>query len=328
MDGKQKRKTSSQQPTAAAHDKKKWEDKFTHDGNGRYAMQPWDPCPKFRRPYGNMNYDDPQPFMRMSMGLAVTESIVESFQSMLVYIEAQQVNKTRRGTIFGDKVLDAPPMPTDLVIYGGWPDCAEEFDYQHEAVKDQSLDRALWLQEQLGDAIGMCASLESLHLENMEWYYNAKDTSVKLFFVNVRRCEKLKKLEVVNNVNGGCFLKNIIPEVIKMKGLQHLDLSGNRLYREDMYPDAAVELARETDFVDLLATLGQCETLVSLKLANMNLKITPAPDDMTTRMIICLMQELKDLTTLDLSENEIHEDAQVAICRASPSKLKIIFGHD
>ena len=195
-------------------------------------------------------------------------------------------------------------------------------------MKDRSLDKALWLQKQLGDAIGMCPSLESLHLENMEWYYNAKDTSVQLFFVNVRRCEKLKKLAVVNNVNGGCFLKNIIPEVLKMKGLQQLDLTGNRLYRDEQYGDKDQEDARETAFVDLLATLGQCETLVSLKLADMNLNIAPAPDDMTTRMIIRLMQELKDLTKLDLSENEIHEDAQVAICRASPFQLMIIFGHD
>jgi hypothetical protein len=266
--------------------------------------------------------------MRMSMGLGVMDCIVKNFQAMLVYIEAQQVKKTRKGTNFGDKVLDAPPMPTELVIYGGWPDCTEEFNYQHEAVKDNSLDRALWLQEQLGDAIGMCAPLESLHLQNMEWYCNKNDTSVKLFFVNVRRCTELKKLAVVNNVNGGCFLKNIIPEVLKMKGLQHLDLTGNRLYREEMFPVAEDELARETAFVDLLGTLGQCETLVSLKLADMNLKIAPAPDDMTTRMIILLMQELKDLTMLDLSENEIHVDAQVAICRASPGKLMIIFGHD
>ncbi len=168
MDGKQKRKDSSQQPTvaggAAAHDKKKWEDTFTHDGNGRYAMKPWDPCPIFRRASGNLNYQDPQPFMRMCEALAAIQGIVQNFQSMLVYIEAQQVNKTRKGTIFGDKVLDAPPMPTELVIYDGWPDRAEQFDYQNEAVKDQNLDRALWLQEQLGDAIGMYASLESLHL--------------------------------------------------------------------------------------------------------------------------------------------------------------------
>jgi len=314
--------------SAAAHDKKKWEDKFTHDGNGRYAMQPWKSAYKFRRPYGNMNYDDPQPFMRMCMGLAVMEGIVQSLQAMLGYIEAQQVNKTRRGTIFGDKVLDAPLMPTELVIYGGWPDCAEEFDYQYEAVKDRSLDRALYFQKQLGDAIGMCASLESLHLENMEWYYNAKDTSVKLFFVNVRRCEKLKKLAVVNNVNGGCFLEKIIPEVRKMKGLQHLDLTGNRLYREDTYPDPAVELARETAFVDLLATLGQCKTLVSLKLADMNLKITPAPDDMTRAMVMRLTQDLPLLETLDLSSNDLDGEAMAAICFAAPSKLKIVFDLD
>jgi hypothetical protein len=184
------------------------------------------------------------------------------------------------------------------------------------------------LQEQLGDAIGMCAPLESLHLENMEWYCNAKDTSVKLFFVNVRRCEKLKKLAVVNNVNGGCFLKNIIPEVIKMKGLQQLDLTGNRLYRDEQYGDKDEEDARETAFVDLLATIGQCETLVSLKLADMNLKITRAPDDMTRRMIISLMQQLPLLETLDLSGNELDGEAMAAICFAAPCKLKIVFDLD
>ncbi len=332
MDGKQKRKANNQQPTAtggaAAHDKKKWEDTFTHDGNGRYAMQPWKPCHVFRRASGNLNYQDPQPFIRMSEALAAMQRIVQNFHAMLVYIEAQQVNKTHKGTIFGDKVLDAPPMPTELVIYGGWPDRTEQFDYQNEEVKDHSLGRALWFQEQLGDAIGMCAPLESLHLENMEWYYNDKNTSVKLFFVNVRHCEKLKKLAVVNNVNGDCFLKNIIPEVLKMKGLQQLDLTGNRLYRDAEYGDKDEEDARETAFVDLLATLGQCETLVSLKLADMNLKITPAPDDMTTRMIISLMQQLPLLDTLDLSGNELDGETMSPICFVAPSKLKIVFDLD
>jgi hypothetical protein len=63
MEGTLKGKDTSQQPTTAggaagggaAHDKKKWEDTFTHDGNGRYAMQPWQPCHIFRCPYRNLN---------------------------------------------------------------------------------------------------------------------------------------------------------------------------------------------------------------------------------------------------------------------------------
>ena len=67
--------------------------------------------------------------------------------------------------------------------------------------------------------------------------------SVKLLFVNLHDCAKLKKLAVVNSAYGGGFLDEIIPELVKMP-LRELDLSGNHLYREDMFPVEQDELER------------------------------------------------------------------------------------
>ena len=60
----------------------------------------------------------------------------------------------------------------------------------------------------------------------------------------------------------------------------------------------------------------------------MNLKITPAPDDMTRAMVMRLTQELPLLETLDLSSNDLDGEAMAAICFAAPSKLKIVFDLD
>ena len=94
-------------------------------------------------------------------------------------------------------------------------------------------------------------------------------TMWQLYFANLHACAQLKKLAVVNNAYGGGDLQQINPEVRKMP-LRELDLSGNRLYREDMFP-VEEERERETAFVELLGTLGECKTLQSLSLADMNL---------------------------------------------------------
>jgi hypothetical protein len=60
----------------------------------------------------------------------------------------------------------------------------------------------------------------------------------------------------------------------------------------------------------------------------MNLKITPAPDDMTRAMVMRLTQELPLLETLDLSGNDLDGAAMVPMCFATPSKLNIVFDLD
>jgi hypothetical protein len=302
-----------------------WEETFTRMGDGdcRYIMQPWEPCPKFGRNHTNLHYPDTQGFMRMSIALGKMETIVEAFSAMLC--TQQTCKKTRRGTVFG--AVKEDKAPKELLIYGGWPDWEnEQYDFKYEALKDHKFDAALWRQEQLGTLLGRCEELESLHLENMEFYTLPNKTSVQDFFVNLRGCSKLKKLAVVNNANGGAHMRDIIPEVRKLP-LRELNLTGNRLYREDMFPEEEVELERETKFLEILDMLGTCKTLESLSLADMNLMLGPGPaqDDATTRVVLRLMQELPLLKALDLSENEIHADAQAAIEAAAPATLEVVF---
>ena len=308
-----------------AQQENKWEEIFTRmgDGGSRYIMQPWEPCPKFGRNHTNLHYPDTQGFMRMSIALGKMETIVEAFSAMLC--TQQTCKKTRRGTVFGVDKEDKAPK--ELLIYGGWHDWEnEQYDFQYEALKDRRMDEALWRQEQLGALLGRCEELESLHLENMEFYTLPKKAAVQCFFANLRDCAKLKKLAVVNNAYGGARMRDIIPEVSKLP-LRELDLRGNRLYREDMFPEEEEERERETAFLELLGMLGTCKTLESLSLSDMNLMLGPGPaqDDATTRVVLRLMQELPLLKELNLSENEIHADAQAAIEAAKPATLEVVF---
>ena len=141
--------------------------------------------------------------------------------------------------------------------------------------------------------------------------------------MNLRECAKLNKLVLINNSCGGCFLDAIIPEVVQLP-LRHLELRGNRLYRADLFPVKEEEEARERAFVELLGTLGKCKTLEKLSLADMNL-VFVAADDMTTRMVLRLMQELPLLTALSLCENEMDPAARAALEAAKPAKLQITF---
>ena len=75
--GAQKRKESSGPGPeggvaggAGAQEKEKWEEIFTDEGNGKYSMEQWKSAYKFRHAYGNLSYDDPQPFMCMSTSIA------------------------------------------------------------------------------------------------------------------------------------------------------------------------------------------------------------------------------------------------------------------
>ena len=185
------------------------------------------------------------------------------------------------------------------------------------------MPEALWRQKQLGELLGNCSQLESLHLENMEFYSLQSKANVQDFFGNLHACMQLRKLAVVNNANGGGNLKQIIPEVRRMP-LRELDLSGNRLYRETLYPVEEEERARETAFVELLGTLGQCKTLESLSLADMRLRFK-TPDDESTRLVLHLMQQLPLLKALTLSRNKIKDEAKAAIEAAVPATLVVVF---
>jgi hypothetical protein len=310
---------------AAVQQTNKWEREFSQVGEGgtRYIMQPWDPLPRFGRSHVNSHYPDPQGFMRMNTALAVMESITKALNELLC--SQQKCKKTRSGKVFGMEKEDK--APTELHIYGGWPDWENtRYDYQYEALEAKTYDEGIYRQEELGKALGLCQDLESLRLENMEFYWKPKEQNVQCFFANLRNCYKLKKLAVVNQADGGDRMRFIIPEVCKLP-LRELDLTGNRLYRNDMFPVEEEELERETNFLEILGVLGTCKTLESLSLADMNLMLGPGPaqDDATTRVVLRLMQELPLLKTLDLSENEIHADAQAAIEAAKPATLEVTF---
>ena len=335
MEGTQKRKAGSETApaggvagVAGGQDEEGWAEEFTYDGEGGYVMQPWKPCPKFRKS-SSAYAEDPQPFMRMSIGLSVMKRINKALYALAV--EMQPAKKTRSGAAFEEGKDDSKTV-RHLRICGGWPDWEADFDLIWEAVKAHNIGEAVWLQEHLGAIIGTCAELESLTLQNMQWYVHKNRKGVKLFFVNVRQCAKLTKLSLVNNSCGGCFLDVIIPEVLPLP-LRVLDLRGNRLYREDRFPDEEDNRARERAFVELLGTLGKCKTLVQLSLADMNLEFGPAAGDMTTfiaadmttSMVIGLMQALPLLTRLDLRENEMDESAQAALEAAKPAALELVF---
>ena len=310
---------------AAVQQTNKWERIFTQLGEGgtRYIMEPWDPLPQFGRAYTNSHYPDTQGFMRMVTALGMMESITEALNELLC--SQQKCKKTRSGKVFSTEKEDK--APTELLIYGGWHDWeGTQYDYQYEARDARRYDEALYRQEQLGALLGRCQELESLHLENMEFYWKPKEANVQCFFANLRNCYKLKKLVVVNQADGGDRMGYIIPEVCKLP-LRELDLSGNRLYRNDMFPVEEEELERETNFLEILGMLGTCKTLESLSLADMNLMLGPGPaqDDATTRVVLRLMQELPLLKALDLSENQIHADAQAAIEAAKPATLEVTF---
>ena len=305
---------------AGALSQNKWEEIFTSSGDGKYSMEQWNPCYKFKPAYGNLSYGDPQPRMRMTISIGKMAVIVDAFTALLA--EPQTCKKTRRGTFFGTDREDKAPK--ELHIYGGWPDWwGEEFDFEYEALMDSKFEEALWRQEQLGALLGRCEQLESLRLENMEFYKFKVYANVQDFFANLRGCAKLKKLAVVNNAYGGGDLPQIIPEVRKLP-LRELDLSGNRLYREKMFPVVAEERARETAFVELLGTLGECKTLEALSLADMRLRFK-TPDDESTRLVLRLMQELPLLTALKLGKNRMSPEVQVAIETAAPATLVVEF---
>jgi hypothetical protein len=199
----------------------------------------------------------------------------------------------------------------------------EEYDFEYETLKDSKFEEALWRQEQLGALLGRCEQLERLRLENMEFYTLKIYANVQLFFANLRECAKLKKLAVVNNAYGGSDLQQIIPEVRKLP-LRELGLSDNRLYREKIYPVEEEECARETVFVELLGTLGECKTLEALSLADMRLRFK-TPEDESTRFVLCLMQELPLLTALKLGKNKMNPEAQSVIEVVAPATLVVEF---
>jgi hypothetical protein len=317
MEGMQKRKACSEPAPEAS----KWTEEITYCGDGRYVMLPWDPCPQFRKS-SSAYAQDPQPLMRMSIGLSVTKRILTALDALAH--EMQPAKKTRSGVAF-EAGKDDSKTVKHLRICGGWPDWEADYDHNGAARKDYNIKNALCLQQQLGAGIAIFSELESLILQNMQWYVHKNKQGVKLFFVNLRKCAKLTKLALVNNTCGGCFLDAIIPEVLPLP-LRVLDLRGNRLYREDMYPEEGEIEARERAFVELLGTLGECKTLVQLSLADMNLEFGGlVSDDMTTRMVIRLMQELPSLNTLDLRDNEITELGKAVLEAAKPAALVLVF---
>ncbi len=325
MEGTQKRKATGLEPSG---DKKEWEEYFTYDGTGRgtgrFEMQPWKPCPLFRGGTSPYNWTDPQPRMRMSIGLAKMKGIVKALNAMLH--EMQPSKKTRSGAAFAlGQPGEDDKAPKQLRIHGGWADWQADYDHNGAAVAEYRIKEALHWQEQLGATIGLCGELESLSLRHMQWYAHKDKKGVKLFFVNLRSCEKLKKLSVVNNTCGGCFLDVIIPEVVQMP-LRVLDLSGNRLYREDMYPEEGEIEARERAFVEVLGTLGECKTLESLGLADMNLEFkTKKGCEQAMQCVLRLMQELPLLKALKLSENQMTPQAKAKLEKAKPVMLEIAF---
>jgi hypothetical protein len=264
----------------------------------------------------------------MSIGLSKMKGIIEALTALAR--ENPPAKKTRSGAAFalGQAGEGDSKTVKHLRICGGWPDWEADFDYSWEANKAQRMQEAVWLQEQLGAGIGMCAELESLHLENMEWYVHKNKKGVKLFFVNLRNCDKLTKLALINNTCGGCFLDVIIPEVLQLP-LRELDLRGNRLFREDRFPEEGENEARETAFVELLGTLGECKTLVHLSLADMNLEFQTTKgrtrEDQTTRCVLRLMQELPLLKALRLSDNEMTPQAKLRLQQKKPAMLEITF---
>ena len=324
MEGTQKRKATVLE---SSEDKKEWEEYFTYDGTGRFEMQPWKPCPTFLGGTSPYNWTDPQPRMRMSIGLAKFKSIIGALTAMLHEMPPAKMTSSGAAFALGQPGEDHKAIK-DLRIHGGWPDWTADFDHNGAAVAEYRIKEALHWQEQLGATIGLCAELESLSLRHMEWYAHKDKKGVKLFFVNLRSCEKLKKLSVVNNTCGGCFLDVIIPEVLQLP-LRVLDLSGNRLYREDRFPTEGENEARETAFVELLGTLGECKTLVHLSLADMNLEFQTTKgrtrEDQTTRCVLRLMQELPLLKALKLSENQMTPQAKAKLEKAKPAMLEIAF---
>jgi hypothetical protein len=259
--------------------------------------------------------------MRMSIGLSVTKCIITALDALAH--EMQPAKKTRSGAAFEEGRDDSTTVK-HLRICGGWPDWQADYDHNGEAIKDHSIKKALWLQGQLGAGIAMCAELESLTLQNMQWYAHKNRHGLQRFFANLRRCAKLSKLALVNNTSGGCFLDSILPELLPLP-LRVLDLRGNRLFRDDMYPEPDEIEARERAFVALLATLARCKTLHQLSLADMNLSLGGLVcDDMTTRMLIRLMHELPCLNRLDLRDNEMTELGKAVLQAAKPPALVLV----
>lgn len=321
MEGMQKRKASSE--TAPAGEEL-WAEYFTYADDGRYAMQPWKPCPTFLGGTSAYNWTDPQPRMRMHIALANIKAIIKALNAMLH--QMPPAKKTRSGAAFayGKQVEDDKAL-RHLYIYGGWNDWQADYDHNGAAVDEYRMLEALHWQEQLGATIGLCGELETLTLKNMMWYVHKDKEGVKQFFVNLRSCEKLSKLAVVNNNCGGCLLDAIIPEVLQLP-LRVLDLTGNRLYRSNMFPVEEEEVARETAFVELLGTLGQCKTLESLSLADMNLEFkTKKGKEQTTRCVLRLMQELPLLKALKLSDNQMTPQAKLRLEQRKPAMLQITF---
>jgi hypothetical protein len=299
---------------------KKWEKVFTFDGHNGYTMEQWKPAFKF---HFNPSYDDPNAFMRMRMAIDERASIAEAFGDLV--IDRQVPKKTRSGAFFG---LNKDDMAVrDLKLYLGWPDFWNTtYNFNWEAAKSYNFKEALWRQKQIGGLIGQCTDLERLHLENIEMYHftdKNDQSSVALFFRNLQSCTKLRKLAVVNNVYGADFMADMIPVLVTLP-LRELDLRGNRLSRGEPGSSKEDDYALETAFLEALAKLGQCKTLTSLSLADINLRFY-TPDDQTTRCVIRLMQELPLLTTLDLGENKTKPEGRAAIEDGKPSTLQVMF---
>jgi hypothetical protein len=159
MEGMQKRKACSEPAPAPC----KWDEELTYCGDGRYVMLPWKPCPQFRKS-SSAYAQDPQPLMRMSIGLSVTERIITALDALAH--EMQPAKKTRSGAAF-EAGKDDSKTVRHLRICGGWPDWLADYDHNGAARKDYSIKNALCLQQQLGAAIAIFSELESLTLQNM-----------------------------------------------------------------------------------------------------------------------------------------------------------------
>ncbi len=56
---------------------------FTCIGNGKYSMDQWEPCYKFKPVYDNPHYPDPQSRMRMTLAIGKMAVIVDAFTALL-----------------------------------------------------------------------------------------------------------------------------------------------------------------------------------------------------------------------------------------------------
>jgi len=321
MEGMQKTKASSE---FAPEGDKEWAEYFTYALDGRYAMKPWNACPTFLGGTSAYNWTDPQPRMRMHIGLAKVKGIIGALKAMLDEMPPGEERRSHAKYAYHND-FDDDKAPKHLYIYGGWNDWEADYDHNGAAVDEYRIEEAVHWQEQLGATIGLCTELETLTLQNMMWYVHKDKEGVQQFFVNLRSCEKLGKLALVNNNCGGCFLDAIIPQVVQMP-LRVLDLTGNRLYREDRFSDDEEDRARTTAFVHLLATLGECKTLQSLFLADMNLCfMTRKGYAQATQCVLGLMKELPVLEVLKLSDNQMTSEAQVRLEQRKPAMLQITF---